>query len=62
VAWRHDAEDVRAAMAGIVAGYRRHQPVLIALNEMAVSDANTQLDGDQVVGVHRRPAKFRREF
>jgi AcrR family transcriptional regulator len=38
VAWRHDAEDVRAAMAGIVAGYRRHQPVLIALNEMAGYD------------------------
>jgi TetR/AcrR family transcriptional regulator, ethionamide resistance regulator len=38
VAWRHDANDVRAAMAGIVASYRRHQPVLVALNEMAGYD------------------------
>ena len=28
VAWRHDVDDVRAAMAGIIASYRRHQPVL----------------------------------
>jgi AcrR family transcriptional regulator len=35
VAWRHDVDDVRAAMAGIIASYRRHQPVLVALNEMA---------------------------
>jgi len=39
VAWRHDPADVRAAMAGIIAGYRRHQPVLVALNEMAGYDA-----------------------
>ena len=38
VAWRHDPDDVRAAMAGIVASYRRHQPVLVALNEMAGYD------------------------
>ncbi|OBG38627.1 TetR/AcrR family transcriptional regulator [Mycobacterium sp. E3198] len=38
VAWRHDPADVRAATAGIVAGYRRHQPVLVALNEMAGYD------------------------
>jgi hypothetical protein len=36
VAWRHNPEDVHAAMAGIIASYRRHQPVLVALNEMAV--------------------------
>ncbi len=38
VAWRHDPADVRAATAGLVAGYRRHQPVLVALNEMAGYD------------------------
>lgn len=38
VAWRHDPEDVRAATTGLVAGYRRHQPVLVALNEMAGYD------------------------
>ncbi|MGA9490462.1 MAG: TetR/AcrR family transcriptional regulator [Mycobacterium sp.] len=38
VAWRHDPDDVRAAMAGIIAGYRRHQPVLVALNEMSGYD------------------------
>ena len=38
VAWRHDPNDVRAAMAGIIASYRRHQSVLVALNEMAAYD------------------------
>jgi TetR/AcrR family transcriptional regulator, ethionamide resistance regulator len=38
VAWRHDPDDVRAAMADIIASYRRHQPVLVALNEMAAYD------------------------
>jgi TetR/AcrR family transcriptional regulator, ethionamide resistance regulator len=38
VAWRHDPEDVRAAMAAIIASYRRHQAVLVALNEMAGYD------------------------
>jgi AcrR family transcriptional regulator len=38
VAGRHDPDDVRAAMAGIIASYRRHQPVLVALNEMAGYD------------------------
>lgn len=38
VAWRHDPDDVRAATTAIVAGYRRHQPVLVALNEMAGYD------------------------
>jgi AcrR family transcriptional regulator len=38
VAWRHDPGDVRAAMAAIIASYRRHQPVLVALNEMAGYD------------------------
>jgi len=38
VAGRRNPDDVRAAMAGIVATYRRHQPVLVALNEMAAYD------------------------
>lgn len=38
VATRHDPGDVRAAMDGIIASYRRHQPVLVALNEMAGYD------------------------
>jgi AcrR family transcriptional regulator len=38
VAWRRNSDDVRTAMAAIVAGYRRHQPVLVALNEMAAYD------------------------
>ncbi|TRW79857.1 TetR/AcrR family transcriptional regulator [Mycolicibacterium sp. 018/SC-01/001] len=38
VAGRHDPRDVRAAMSGIIAGYRRHQPVLVALNEMSGYD------------------------
>ncbi|OBH16360.1 TetR/AcrR family transcriptional regulator [Mycobacterium sp. E3247] len=38
VAGRRDPGDVRAAMDGIVASYRRHQPVLVALNEMAGYD------------------------
>jgi TetR/AcrR family transcriptional regulator, ethionamide resistance regulator len=41
VAGRHDPEDVRAAMAGIIESYRRHQPVLVALNEMAAYDPPT---------------------
>jgi AcrR family transcriptional regulator len=39
VAWRHDPDDVRAGMAAIIASYRRHQPVLVALNEMAGYDS-----------------------
>ncbi|CAJ1495979.1 TetR/AcrR family transcriptional regulator [[Mycobacterium] kokjensenii] len=38
VAWRHDPADIRDAMAAIVADYRRHQPLLIALSEMAGYD------------------------
>jgi AcrR family transcriptional regulator len=38
MAWRHDPADVRAAMAGIIGNYRRHQPVLVALNETAGYD------------------------
>ncbi len=38
VAGRRDPADVHAAMSGIIASYRRHQPVLIALNEMSAYD------------------------
>lgn len=38
VAERRDPADVHAAMSGIIASYRRHQPVLIALNEMSAYD------------------------
>ncbi len=38
VAGRRDPADVHAAMASIIASYRRHQPVLIALNEMSGYD------------------------
>jgi TetR/AcrR family transcriptional regulator, ethionamide resistance regulator len=35
---RRDPSDVHAAMTAIVAGYRRHQALLVALNEMAGYD------------------------
>ncbi|MCU1696169.1 MAG: TetR family transcriptional regulator [Mycobacterium sp.] len=38
VAQRRDPTDVLAAMTGIVATYRHHQPLLVALNEMAGYD------------------------
>lgn len=38
VASRHDPDDVHAAMTAIIATYRRHQPLLVALNEMAGYD------------------------
>lgn len=41
VAGQHDPDAVRAAMAGIVETYRRHQAVLVALNEMAAYDPET---------------------
>lgn len=41
VAWRHNPDDVPAAMASIIESYRRHQSVLIALNEMATYDPPT---------------------
>jgi len=39
VSRRRDPADVHAAMTGLVASYRRHQPLLIALGEMAGYDA-----------------------
>ncbi|OBI05935.1 TetR family transcriptional regulator [Mycobacterium sp. E2462] len=41
LAGRHNPDDVRTAMANVVATYRRHQAVLVALNEMAAYDAAT---------------------
>lgn len=38
VAHRRDPADVRAAMTAIVASYRLHQPLLVALNEMSAYD------------------------
>lgn len=38
VARRRESADALAAMSGIVASYRRHQPLLVALNEMAGYD------------------------
>ncbi|MBP2451256.1 TetR/AcrR family transcriptional regulator [Mycolicibacterium lutetiense] len=38
VAGRRDPADAHSAMSGIVASYRRHQPVLIALTEMSSYD------------------------
>ena len=41
VAWQHNPDDLRAALAGVVEIYRRHQAVLVALNEMAAYDPAT---------------------
>lgn len=38
VASRHTRDDVRIGMAAIIASYRRHQSVLVALNEMTGYD------------------------
>ena len=39
VSARHDPADLHAAMAAIIAAYRQHQPVLVALNELAAYDS-----------------------
>jgi TetR/AcrR family transcriptional regulator, ethionamide resistance regulator len=38
VADRRDPADAKTAISAIIAGYRRHQPLLVALNEMAGYD------------------------
>jgi AcrR family transcriptional regulator len=38
VAERRDPADARAALTGIIAGYRQHQALLVALGEMAAYD------------------------
>ncbi|OBK21807.1 TetR family transcriptional regulator [Mycobacterium asiaticum] len=50
VAERHDPEDLRAAISGIIATYRRHQPVLVALNEMAGYDQATAQTYRELLG------------
>lgn len=55
VAWRHDPDDVRAAMTAIIASYRRHQPLLVALNEMAAYDPLVNAAyRDQLTGISGR--------
>jgi TetR/AcrR family transcriptional regulator, ethionamide resistance regulator len=55
VAGRHDPDDVRAAMTNIIAGYRRHQAVLIALNEMAAYDpATAETYRDLLTGISQQ--------
>jgi TetR/AcrR family transcriptional regulator, ethionamide resistance regulator len=57
VAWRHDPDDVRAAIAGIIESYRRHQAVLVALSEMAGYDpATAQTYRELLVEISRRMA------
>jgi TetR/AcrR family transcriptional regulator, ethionamide resistance regulator len=55
VAWRHNPEDMRTAMVDVITRYRRHQPVLVALNEMAAYDplVATTYD-DLLTGISRR--------
>lgn len=55
VAWRHDPGDVLAAITNIIAGYRRHQAVLVALNEMAAYDPLTaQTYRDLLTGISQQ--------
>lgn len=58
VAGRHNADDLRAAMAGIIDRYRRRQPVLVALNEMAGYDpATAQTYRDLLTAISERMAR-----
>ena len=55
VAWQHNPDDLRAALAGVVEIYRRHQAVLVALNEMAAYDpATAQTYRDLLTAITRR--------
>ncbi|ETW23097.1 TetR/AcrR family transcriptional regulator [Mycobacterium gastri] len=55
MAWRQNPDDVRAAMHGLIASYRRHQPVLVALNEMAAYDPETaHTYRDLLTGISQR--------
>ena len=48
---RHrDSADVLAAMTGLIASYRRHQPLLIALGEMAGYDAAVGATYREILG------------
>lgn len=58
VAGRHDPDDVRAAMTAIIASYRRHQPLLVALAEMAAYDPLVaQTYRDLLAGISERMSK-----
>lgn len=50
VAQRRDPADIRAAMAAIVASYRRHQPLLVALNEMSAYDPQVGTTYTEILG------------
>ncbi|WP_205873832.1 TetR/AcrR family transcriptional regulator [Mycobacterium camsae] len=55
VADQRDPGDLRAAIAGIVATYRHHQPVLVALSEMAGYDpATAQTYRDLLTAISQR--------
>lgn len=55
VADRRNPDDLRASIAGIVASYRRHQPVLVALSEMAGYDpATAQTYRDLLAAISQR--------
>ncbi|QUR68275.1 TetR/AcrR family transcriptional regulator [Mycobacterium spongiae] len=57
VAWRHNPDDLHAAMAGIIASFRRHQPLLVALAEMAAYEPLTaQIYRDLLAGISERLA------
>jgi len=54
-AGQHNPDDLRAALAGIVEIYRRHQAVLAALNEMAAYDPTmAQSYRDLLTGITQR--------
>jgi len=54
-AGQHNPDDLRAALAGIVEIYRRHQAVLAALNEMAAYDPTmAQSYRDLLAGITQR--------
>lgn len=58
VAERRNPGDVHTAMAGIIASYRRHQPVLIALNEMSAYDPLVaQTYRDLLAGISQQLAR-----
>ena len=56
VSRRRDPADVLAAMSGLVASYRHHQPLLVALNEMAAYDAAGRRHLSGHPRRHREPA------
>ena len=50
VAERRRPADVLAAVTAIIASYRRHQPLLLAINEMAAYDAMVGANYNEVLG------------